>query len=372
MNIFESGWGTPLCAASSGGKVENAKLLLQQGADVNGRNQGRSTALCIASYLGHIEVVDLLLKNRAELELEDGGGHTALGQAAEKDHRDVARLLLSASADVNHKSAHGWTPVHIAIQHGNREMVQILLRNGGDIESEGPMGLLPLHRAIANKDLPMAQFLLENGAQLNASSWSLPPPVFTAILNKDANLTRLLLSKGAETTQDISGMTVFHEAARVGLSAVQMLIEFFLQQQPGRVVELVNQSNKQGQTPLHWAAQRGDLETVRALTQAGACIELQDEHQRTPLQLAEFHGKMGVKDFLLSRGAKNTSRFITFEVMFEDGRIVDFGTVVGSDEVYTQMSDKEYESELKDMLEEKFHSPIKHVKLAGPQTDDFS
>lgn len=92
------------------------------------------------------------------------------------------------------------------------------------------------------------------------------------------------------------------------------------------------------------------------------------------MQVTEVCGKMDVKDFLLSRGAKNISQFVKFKIMFANGRVGDLATLVRLDQVSSEMSEKEYESEFKDMLEERleFPWPIRHITLTGPQNGNSS
>ena len=63
-----------------------------------------------------------------------------------------------------------------------------------------------------------------------------------------------------------------------------------------------------GATPLYYAITRGDAETVDALLDAGANIELPtdaDDPSLTPLRLAEeFWGLMEIGSLLRARGAK--------------------------------------------------------------------
>ncbi len=58
-------------------------------------------------------------------------------------------------------------------------------------------------------------------------------------------------------------------------------------------------------TPLHAAAARGTVETVRALPAAGANLEPRDQDGRTPLQLAKAEGVTETVNALLVAGANS-------------------------------------------------------------------
>jgi ankyrin repeat protein len=61
---------------------------------------------------------------------------------------------------------------------------------------------------------------------------------------------------------------------------------------------------KNGQTPLHWAAQDVQTKTTLALINAGADIETKDNSGSTPLHLAAQLGKTATVNSLIERGAK--------------------------------------------------------------------
>ena len=54
------------------------KLLLDNGADVNARDNGGNTPLIMASMCGRIEVVSMLLKNGADVNATTNSGYSAL------------------------------------------------------------------------------------------------------------------------------------------------------------------------------------------------------------------------------------------------------------------------------------------------------
>jgi uncharacterized protein len=65
---------------------------------------------------------------------------------------------------------------------------------------------------------------------------------------------------------------------------------------------LVKQAEPDGTTPLHWAAEAGDLELVTALLRAGA-TNAANRYGTTPLELAAENGDPKVVDALLQAGA---------------------------------------------------------------------
>jgi len=87
-------------------------LLLNRGADVNGRNGSGSTALMSACALGEDKTVALLLSRGADANLQDDSGHTALMAVP---HDSTARLLLAHGAKVNLRDKDGKTALAHAV-----------------------------------------------------------------------------------------------------------------------------------------------------------------------------------------------------------------------------------------------------------------
>jgi len=88
---------TPLIAQVQLGEYENAKRLLQAGADPNAVTEGGERALLIAAKEGREDLVELLLGFKAEVDT------AALHWASQEGHLAVVQLLLKAVADIEAK-----------------------------------------------------------------------------------------------------------------------------------------------------------------------------------------------------------------------------------------------------------------------------
>lgn len=371
VDLFESAYGTPLCAAASSkkSKIGNVKLLLQRGANVNAEDETGSTALFYAALRGNIELIDLLLRGGANIAHENRRGRTVLHEVAASSEIAAARLLLERHAKVLQKCAAGMTPLHIAVQGPNLEMVQILLENGAQVDEEGPHGCVPLHVAVISGNLSMIELLLAGGAHVDAPSSPRLPPLFHAVLSDNVDIAQFLLDKGARIS--CGNTTLFHAAAEMGLSTMMgVLLQHVAQQEAGNLA-LINQMNDEGKSPLHIAAQKGDLETVRVLIEANADIDIKDETSKTPLYYATSHENDNVRNFLLGRGAKPTMPSIrTATVELEDGNIIEMSVQFefGKD---VQMTNDELATMLHKVLEEQgqYPSPIKQISIRASLPD---
>lgn len=101
------GYLTPLDHAATDGCLEIIKLLLDNGAWINGDSRGISTPLISASQKGHFEIVEYLLKFSPDLNrLQSNYNRTALDMAIGWGHPKIAELLkahgaLSAYVDID-------------------------------------------------------------------------------------------------------------------------------------------------------------------------------------------------------------------------------------------------------------------------------
>ena len=82
LNIRADDGATPLMIAATFGHVEVARALIEAGADLNRRNNDGSTALHNAAFLRHTEIVELLLDHGADKNARNNTGATALDSVA--------------------------------------------------------------------------------------------------------------------------------------------------------------------------------------------------------------------------------------------------------------------------------------------------
>jgi len=122
---------TPLHEAAYENRVDVAKQLLENFADVDSTANGR-TALHWAASGNSVDVAKLLLENFADVDSTDNDGATALHWAAKRNSVGVAKVLIAHSANLNATAVsgryRGLTPLQVAERYRNQEMVE-LLRN---------------------------------------------------------------------------------------------------------------------------------------------------------------------------------------------------------------------------------------------------
>ena len=81
-------------------------------SDLNAReSDGGSTPLIVAALFGQTEAARMLIENGAKLETKNNDGATALHVAAFFCHPETVALLLASGADVNARNIRGETPL---------------------------------------------------------------------------------------------------------------------------------------------------------------------------------------------------------------------------------------------------------------------
>ncbi len=249
---------TPLMQAALYGDVESVRLLLDNGADPNVRNEAGATALMWA--VNDLEKTRLLLDRGADVNARSEDSRTALLIAAGQfGSREVVKLLLDRGADIKAKSpgGGGMTPVTEAARLSDETLLRLLIERGADMKAVGSGPIAFAQYAQCEKCLD----LLTAGANREIISMgalmSTPP-------NLDATSVVRWLARGADVhTKDPRGNTLLMLVASsdaIPVEAVKTLL--------ARGAD-VNARNVEGRAAIDFARLRGATPVVDLLTKAG-------------------------------------------------------------------------------------------------------
>ncbi|KAF7128361.1 hypothetical protein CNMCM5793_003091 [Aspergillus hiratsukae] len=258
----------------------------------------RLPALHVASKFGRADVV-LHLMPACQVNLQDEEGYTALHHAASKGHGDVVAMLLASGmtrADVPSKTR--VTPLWLAASHGHLDVLQILAQRQANIEAkESVTRLTPLHKAAGHGHHAVVELLIDRGAKLESKDAGGRTALSWAIRNGHPDTVQLLLEKGADPDcKDATKEQLLVWAARRGHAAITGLLA-------ANPKTDLNATDKNGLTPLLWAARTEQLVIAKILLERGADLEVRDESSRTPLIWAVFNRDEGLARLLLEKGA---------------------------------------------------------------------
>ncbi|KAE8036871.1 hypothetical protein FH972_009504 [Carpinus fangiana] len=279
-----------LHVAAKKGSVEITRLLLDHGADPNGKStaRGQETAVILAAEHDHAEVVKLLAKYGADLEILNEYRMTALSVAALEGSLNAVEALLDLRVDVNcQEDTFQGSPLLTTCSNSYPTVTRVALAatlldagahvNGG----KHPSGWTPLHRAAEWSGDDVVSILLAWGADANAQElgnrWT---PLKYAIEKAKTEVVRMLIESGAEC--DITfegGWTPLHFAASCQDFEITRLLL-------SKSVSLDNQLAEGGWTPLHIAVKSSNALVVKMLLEAGADASIKLKSGQTPVQVA--------------------------------------------------------------------------------------
>lgn len=248
LNEQDEKGNTPLHVAADKGHAQAAwNLLDYPGIDPSLENNEYKTALDIARAKKHPEIVQIL---------ENLIGRTGLHLASSNNHvTELNELLMKdvSPAKLNKQDEEGNTALHLAAGNGNPDIAGLLLNQPG------------IDPSLKNHDKETA---LQRAKKHN-----------------NTEVIPLL--------EALRGCNALHLA--VGRGETRLLPKLLAKTD----IETLNAKDNDGNTPLHIAAQCGNLEAVQMIgSQAGIDPSLENNEDETALEVAEAAGHKNIVQLL--------------------------------------------------------------------------
>lgn len=176
-----------LVLAARNGDLDRLRELLGEGVSVDAaESRNGHRALHQAARANHAAAVELLLEAGADLEGRDGKGETSLMKAGMGAAADAGRLLLEAGAEVGARSEPDGTTALTALAGG------AAMRRLGGGNAVDP--------SVAEAELELARMLFERGADPNLYTGDSPVKVLVVTQNEE--LLALFVEHGAHIAAD--------------------------------------------------------------------------------------------------------------------------------------------------------------------------
>lgn len=267
---------------------EMIQKLLNEGADVNRKNQHGETALMFAVYYQRLGMVQDVLNGGAMVDLQNNKGQTALNAAVCKNRLDIVQYLLDKNANILINNV-----LIDAVYQESLDMIELLLKRGANVNAQDENGRTALMVAVEKNHYNMAHFLLQSGAvdSINVQDKYGKTTLMLTLLNHHPyEIFKLLIENGADVNIKIKGLPLL----------IYIIDKFFRDRNIENVVyeqmlnSLLNASdinvNAMGsykETALMLASLFRGLETVQRLLEKGARVDLQNQHGQTALDFAQ-------------------------------------------------------------------------------------
>ncbi|KAG8443120.1 hypothetical protein GDO86_011799 [Hymenochirus boettgeri] len=213
-----SSWATGLHITVMLGHVESLLVLLQYGATVNSRPNGK-TPLHVACEIGNLECVKTLIKYGAKLNSFSVSGLTPLHHCTTKESIGCAKELVWTGANVNLQTNNEIeeTPLHTVCRFGIPELVAFYINTGAVVDSVNAYLETPLattaywalnikEQKYSSKHHLICRMLLDYNADVNSRDEDFKSPLHKAAWNCDHVLIHMMLEAGAEANiMDVNG-----------------------------------------------------------------------------------------------------------------------------------------------------------------------
>ncbi|XP_025891116.1 ankyrin repeat and SOCS box protein 11 isoform X3 [Nothoprocta perdicaria] len=211
---------TLIAQACLGGHVACAKVLLENGAQVNAVTVDGLTPLFNACCRGSVACVNMLLEFGANPQL---GNHLAspLHEAVKRGHRECMEILLAHEVDIDQEDVQHGTPLYVACTYQRTDCVRKLLELGANV-NVGKRLDTPLHAAARKSNVEVVILLTDYGASLKCRNADFKCALDLAAPNSKV-AQELLLREGPASLAQLCRLSIRKQLGRSCLYAVHKL-----------------------------------------------------------------------------------------------------------------------------------------------------
>lgn len=283
---------------------------LEEGFDINMRDEYNNYLLTYATLYNQPETIKLLLERDVKMDIVDS------------EERSI---------------------LYIPIKYGNIEILQLLLEANKTnigisiIDIKDKLYNIPLHYAIVSKDITIIKILLENGSNVNISDLYGYDSLQYAIYTRSYEICELILKYISDINHRCkTGETSIHIACNLELTKIiQLLITYEIN------INLQDYENEY--TALHYIVNLNNKQILELLIENNADPNIQDIYGNTPLHYTIIEKNYEILDILLIKYKDDSSleyKKINYNLWNIDGKIPLHILLEQNTESITQYIDK--------------------------------
>ncbi|XP_009638261.1 ankyrin repeat and SOCS box protein 11 isoform X2 [Egretta garzetta] len=211
---------TLIAQACLGGHVACAKVLLENGAQVNAVTIDGITPLFNACCSGSVACVNVLLEFGAKPQLRN---HLAspIHEAVKRGHRECMETLLAHGVDIDQEDLQHGTLLYVACTYQRTDCVKKLLELGANVNM-GKRLDTPLHAAARKSSVEVVVLLTDYGADPKCRNAELKCALDLAVPNSKVEQA-LLLREGPASLAQLCRLCIRKHLGRSCLYTVHRL-----------------------------------------------------------------------------------------------------------------------------------------------------
>ena len=255
-------------------------------------------------------------KDDFRVDIVDYGGETPLIEAIKNQQVGTVKVLLNTGANINWKHERtGDTPLHYAVRfcfnNDAITIVKLLLNRAPlSINAQNEKGETPLHFVIKynpsyTRDKVVELFLASPHLDISKKTFEDEEvPIHYATYYQRPSTLSILLKKYSKqvNAKNFNDITPLHIAAGRGdLLSMRILLN------AGAKINAQSSSNE---VPLHWAVAENKIEAVNYLLQRNAYVDSTDSLQQSPLHYAANNGNVDIINILVTNKNSETNKAI--------------------------------------------------------------
>lgn len=257
--------------ATQDGLIEKVRRMVEQGTDVNTRDDYGRTPLHIASAKNYNLDMQELFALGADINAQDNQGRTPLMYAAADGKKDAAILLVSRRADVNIQDVDGMRALDWTSKGGKsglRDFLSLITEPKNQADQNIDSGSRSRNKA-RQKEVELRQEVDQDKESSHHQRWDNDNKstfFYQGIRNGSIEECRQLLNSGVDiNTTDNTGQTALMIAAK---SNHLKLAKYLIKNGAS-----VNMSGVSGLTALHYAALENHHQMARLLLENKAKVD---------------------------------------------------------------------------------------------------
>ncbi|XP_065161233.1 transient receptor potential cation channel subfamily A member 1 isoform X2 [Atheta coriaria] len=244
--------------------------------------------------------------SRAEMiSFFDSEGNVPLHSAVHGGDIKAVELCLKSGAKISTQQHDLSTPVHLACAQGATEIVKLMFRLQPEekticLASMDVQKMTPVHCAAMFDHPEIVEYLIMEGADVNVIDKEKRSPLLLAALRGGWRTVDTLIRLGADINiKDCNRRNVLHLVVMNGGRLEQFAAEVSKAQSQASLLQLLNEKDSTGCSPLHYASREGHIRSLENLIRLGACINLKNNNNESPLHFAARYGRFNTVRQLL-------------------------------------------------------------------------